>query len=70
MSTGTVYTETEVHSAPEQFVQDAPYQVAIISLDGGGRITARIAGDRVRIGDRVIRIEDREGIPFFTRRTE
>lgn len=70
MNTGIVYTETQVHSAPEQFVHDAPYQVAIISLDEGGRITARIAGDRVRIGDRVIRVEDRGGIPFFARRTE
>jgi len=41
---GTVYTETLIFAAPEQFVKDAPYQLAIITLDGGGRLTARIAG--------------------------
>jgi uncharacterized OB-fold protein len=63
--TGTVYTETVVHAAPAQFVADAPYQLAIVSLDGGGRLTARIFGDRVRIGDPVQFVEDRNGVPFF-----
>ena len=49
---GVVYTETVVHAAPEQFVADAPYQLAIVSLESGGRLTARIAGERVEIGDR------------------
>ena len=65
MTTGTVYTETVVHAAPEQFTADAPYQLAIISLAEGGRITARIAGERVSIGDTVNFVEDRSGIPFF-----
>ncbi|MCC7497583.1 MAG: OB-fold domain-containing protein [Bryobacterales bacterium] len=69
MKQGTVYTETVVYSAPEQFVHDAPYQVAIVTLDEGRRVTVRIAGDRVRIGDRVVQAEDRGGIPFFTKRT-
>ena len=30
MKTATVYTETVVHAAPEQFVADAPYQLAIL----------------------------------------
>jgi uncharacterized OB-fold protein len=63
--TGTVYTETVIFAAPEQFVADAPYQLAIIDLDGGKRLTARIAGDRVRIGDKVESAESRDGIPFF-----
>ena len=67
---GTVYTETVVHSAPEQFVKDAPYQVAIVTLDeatssGRRRVTARISGERVRIGDRVTWSEEKDGIPFF-----
>jgi uncharacterized OB-fold protein len=62
---GTVYTETLIFAAPEQFVKDAPYQLAIITLDGGGRLTARIAGDRVAIGDAVEFAEYRDGIPFF-----
>jgi len=65
MSGGVVYTETVVHAAPEQFAADAPYQLAIVSLDEGGRLTARIDGDRVVIGDRVDFLEDRNGIPFF-----
>jgi uncharacterized OB-fold protein len=63
--TGTVYTETVVHAAPAQFLADAPYQLAIISLDGGGRHTVRILGDRVRIGDAVEFAEDRNGVAFF-----
>ncbi len=62
---GTIYTETMIHAAPEQFVKDAPYQLVIVTLDDGKRITARIEGDRVQIGDKVQSAESREGIPFF-----
>ena len=65
MTSGVVYTETVVHAAPEQFVADAPYQLAIVSLGEGGRLTARIDGERVVIGDRVDFLEDRDGIAFF-----
>ena len=65
MRTGSVYTETVIYSAPEAFTKDAPYQTAIISLDGGGRITGRVLGDRVVIDDRVVEVEEREGVPFF-----
>jgi uncharacterized OB-fold protein len=60
-----VYTEAVVHSAPEAFVNDAPYQTAIISLDEGGRVTGRILGQRVQIDDRVVLAETRDGVPFF-----
>lgn len=63
--TGTVYTETVVHSAPEAFAAEAPYQVIIVTLDGGGRVTARVAGERVQIGDRVDLAERRGEVPFF-----
>jgi uncharacterized OB-fold protein len=62
---GTVYTETVVHAAPEQFLADAPYQLAIVSLAEGGRRTVRILGERVAIGDAVEFAEERGGIPFF-----
>jgi len=62
---GTVYTETLIFAAPEQFVADAPYQLAIITLAGGGRLTGRISGDRVAIGDAVEFAGYRDGIPFF-----
>ena len=65
MRTGVVYTETVVHSAPEAFVKDAPYQTAIVALDGDGRVTGRIAGERVSIDDRVVEVETRGGVPFF-----
>jgi uncharacterized OB-fold protein len=65
MTSGVVYTETVVHAAPEQFVADAPYQLAIVSLEEGGRLTVRVEGERVVIGDRVEFLEDRNGISFF-----
>jgi uncharacterized OB-fold protein len=60
----TVYTETVVHAAPEQFVADAPYQLAIIE-GNGERSTVRIAGERVSIGDSVEFAEDRSGVAFY-----
>jgi uncharacterized OB-fold protein len=63
--TGVVYTETVVHMAPPAFEKDVPYQVAIVSLDTGERVTARIEGARVSIDDRVALVETRDGVPFF-----
>ena len=60
-----MYTETVIWSAPEAFAADVPYQTAIVALDGGGRLTVRVEGDRVAIGDRVAEAESRDGIPFF-----
>lgn len=62
---GVVYTETTVYSPPEQYVNEAPYQIAIVALDAGGRLTARIAGDKVSIGDRVNFLEYRNQFPVF-----
>ena len=66
---GTVYTETVVHSAPEQYVNEAPYQIAIIALEDGTRLTGRIAGERVRIGDAVKLVEHRNQVPVFSKGT-
>lgn len=68
LGSGVVYTETVIYAAPEQFVADAPYQLAIISLDTGRRLTARIAGERVQIGESVEFAEFRDGIPFFRKK--
>ena len=62
---GVVYTETLVHMAPPVFEKDVPYQVAIVSLDSGECVTARIEGARVSIDDRVALVETRDGVPFF-----
>ena len=64
----TVYTETVVHAAPAEFVADAPYQLAIVDLEGGGRLTVRILGERVKICDRVVLAETRDGIEFFRKK--
>lgn len=64
----TVYTETVVHAAPAEFVADAPYQLAIVSLEGGGRLTVRILGERVKIGDKAELVETRDGIEFFRKK--
>ena len=62
---GAVYTETVVYSAPPAFEKDVPYQVAIVTLDSGERVTGRIEGPRVSIDDRVVVAESRDGVPFF-----
>ncbi|MGD0364844.1 MAG: OB-fold domain-containing protein [Bryobacteraceae bacterium] len=64
-ATGTIYTETVIYSATDAFAADVPYQTAIVTLDAGGRVTGRVLGERVRIDDRVSRVEFRDGVPFF-----
>ena len=63
--TGTVYTETLIHAAPQQFLNEAPYQIIIVSLDNGGRVTGRVVGDPVVIDDRVVLDQEKAGVPFF-----
>lgn len=65
----TVYTETVVHLAPDAFAKDVPYQVVIVTRDDGSRITGRIEGERVSIGDTVVEIGIRNGVPWFRRGT-
>ena len=62
---GAVYTETVVWAAPQTYATDAPYQLAIVDLDAGGRLTARVIDSRVQIGDRVRFFEYRNGIAYF-----
>ena len=67
--TGTVSTETLIHSAPEAFVSQAPYQLIIVTLDNGTRITGRVAGERVAIDDAVVLADERNGVPYFRKIT-
>jgi uncharacterized OB-fold protein len=62
---GVIYTETVVHMASPAFEKDVPYQVAIVTLESGERMTARIEGARVAIDDHVVLVETRGGVPFF-----
>ena len=66
---GTVYTETVVYSAPEAYVNDAPYQLAIVQLENGRRLTGRIDGERAAIGDRVSFVEFRSNVPYFRKQS-
>jgi uncharacterized OB-fold protein len=65
MADTIVYTETTIFSPPETHVSEAPYQIAIVDLPGGGRHTVRILGEAVRIGDRVVLAEERDGVSFY-----
>jgi uncharacterized OB-fold protein len=64
---GRVYTETTIYAAPREFVAEAPYQLVIVSLEDGSRVTGRVVGDAVRIDDEVEKAEERGGVPFFRR---
>lgn len=68
--TGTVYTETVVYSPPEAYVNDVPYQLAIIELENGKRTTARITGERASIGDHVKLVETRGDVPYFQKQQD
>ncbi len=61
----TVYTETVVYSPPVQYANDAPYQLAIVDLAEGGRLTVRVLGERSAIGDRLEFVEERDGVAYF-----
>ena len=64
---GTVYTCTTLHAAAEPFEKDLPFQIAIVVSDDGDRMTARIEGERVGIGDRVRKTDERGGVNIFAR---
>ncbi|WP_031495681.1 Zn-ribbon domain-containing OB-fold protein [Bryobacter aggregatus] len=57
MTLATVYTETVIHSAPERFAAEAPYQIALVEFENQKREMVRIIGERVSIGDRVEKTE-------------
>ena len=66
MERGVVYTETVVFSPPAQYAEDAPYQLAIVDLADGKRLTVRILDERVKIGDGVVFVEERDGVRYFS----
>jgi uncharacterized OB-fold protein len=64
--TGTVVTFTTIYTATEDFERQTPYNLAIIKLDEGPRLTGQIISrsNDVKIGMRVkpvFRILGREG---------
>lgn len=62
---GTVYSCTMLHAAATPFEKSLPFQIAIIQLEEGPRLTARIQGEKVKIGDKVKQIEESNGVQVF-----
>ncbi|MGI8744523.1 MAG: Zn-ribbon domain-containing OB-fold protein [Bryobacteraceae bacterium] len=62
---GIVYTETVVYSPTPQFADEVPYQLAIVELENGRRLTGRIHGERAAVGDPVNFVEFRAEVPYF-----
>ena len=50
---GVVYAKTVVEMAPARFVDEAPYAVALIDLEEGVRVMARLTETTVEIDDPV-----------------
>jgi uncharacterized OB-fold protein len=68
--TGTLYSHSVVYRAPSpEFAPDVPYVVAIVAIDAGPHLMARlvdVAPEAVRIGARVRLVEGRAGLaPWF-----
>ncbi len=64
---GTIYSYSRVHVAPEQFKDIVPYYLAIIDLDEGPRLLARlqvVEGDHVRIDAPVELVSSENGHVF------
>jgi scaffold protein (connect acetoacetyl-CoA thiolase and HMG-CoA synthase) len=64
---GKIYTYSRVHVAPEQFKSIVPYYLAIIDLDEGPRLLARLRtqeGDHVRIDAPVELVSAENGYVF------
>jgi uncharacterized OB-fold protein len=65
MRQAIVYTETVIHSAPEQFAAEAPYQIAVVTFEDQTRLLVRISGQRAQIGDAVREVESMLSYPIF-----
>lgn len=64
---GAIYSFTRVHVAPEQFKDIVPYYLAIVQLDAGPRLMARLKtvdGDNVRIDAPVELVSAENGFTF------
>lgn len=64
---GQVYTCTTLYAAAERFEKDLPFQLAIVELDEGARLMARLTGPAVGVGDRVSFVDQRDGVHYFSK---
>lgn len=73
--TGEIYSFTLLQEAPESFVEQAPYVIALIKLDEGAMVTAQITdlspdeplaiGDRVEMVTRKLTTEGKRGMIVY-----
>ena len=61
-----VYSCTTLYAAAEVHEKDLPFQIAILELEEGARVSARITGPPVAIGDAVTLAGERDGVYFFS----
>ena len=64
---GTVYSCTMLQAASTPFEKSLPFQIAIIQLEEGPRLTVRIQGEKIKIGDKVKQVEEKNGVQVFSR---
>jgi uncharacterized protein len=61
---GKVYTHTKIHISSPEFQHLSPYNVALIELEQGLKLTGRI-NDEIQIGDQVELHEKTNGAYIF-----
>lgn len=62
---GCIYSYTTIRVASGKYASQLPYIVALVELDVGLRVTARLEGDQVFIGQRVKLNRIEESIYWF-----
>ena len=63
---GKVVSWTTIRRAPEQFRDEAPYEICVVDLDSGQRVTGRLTPTQVmQIGARVGALSTRGSTPVF-----
>lgn len=63
---GTLVSWTTIRRAPTQFRDEVPYDVCIVDLPGGQRVTGRLTdGDGIAVGAAVAAVELRGDTPIF-----
>lgn len=66
-SKGTVFSFTDIHIAPAEFADIAPYTIALIQLDDADvKVTGRMDGP-VEIGDKVDLQKIEDGAYLYTK---
>ncbi|MED1467046.1 Zn-ribbon domain-containing OB-fold protein [Bacillus salipaludis] len=62
---GSIYSYTTIRVATGKYASQLPYIVALVELDGGLRVTARLEGDQASISQSVKLNRIEESIYWF-----